>query len=177
MERAYRLANQIGTDAHASPIIDSSTLPEDLFSIALRAAVLERSKMPGEADGLKRTYTLNFVNGVAEKPQTMVDEVINQSQLYDPNNPDQLISFQPRYLDFIRPAYNQLGYYTMNGNNIEYKEPYGSTGTYTGTQTLTAIGLPDVPASITDTISMSTELAEATINQLVMMMRGQAALA
>lgn len=173
MNQAFRLANQIGVDGHDSPIIDGSTLPEDLFSLALRAAVIERSTTPGSADGLKRSYTLNFVNGKAAKPDTMLDEVMNQSQLYSAANPDVLISFQPRYLDFIRPAYNQLGYYTLNGDNIEYKEPYGNAGSYTGTQTLVAVGLPDIPASLTDPITMSTELAESVVWQLVAMMRGQ----
>jgi hypothetical protein len=174
MERAFRLANTVGVDGASSPVINNTFTPEDLFPIALREAVIERASIPSEADSLKREYALTFTNGVATKPDTLVDECIKHSSLFSVTDPSigELTSYQERYSDFLRPAYTQLGYYALRGSSIEYRPAYGEINDFDGDLVLSAVGIPDIPAVLTAAMTISTDLAEATITKLAQMMRG-----
>lgn len=163
-----------GGDANASPVIDNSVVLEDLFYLALRESVIEGSQDDAEAAGLKRDYTLALTLGTATRPDTMIDECMDDSSIYSETDSTigELSSFQARYSDFLRPVHAMLGYYTILGDNFLFREAGGVTRSYTGTIHLVTIGTPDIPAVITDPITIATETAERCIAILSRMLKG-----
>jgi len=166
MQRAFRLANTLGTDGHASAIIDNRVAIEDLFPIALRAAFAELAKDVSQLASLKRTHTISITSGVGTLPDTVMNEYLDNSSAWTTANSD-LVTYQERYLDFLRPTYPQYGAYTTKGSQFLFREPDADYGAFTG-----SVYLSDIPSTITDAIDVSTNVAELTIKHLTQMLKG-----
>lgn len=173
-DAALREATMVGGDANASPVIDNAVALEDLFYLALRAAVLEGAAIETENGGLQRDYSIVIASGTGPLPDTVLDECLDTSSVYSTTDADitTLTSYQSRHLDYLRPVHVQLGYYTVLGGNLLFREPGGATGSYGGTIHLVTVGTPDIPAVATNPIEIATETAERCIAILARMVGG-----
>jgi hypothetical protein len=178
LDRAMELASSVGTDSHDSPIVDNAPTAEVLFPTALRRAATEIARSDrNEADILKRTYALTLVNGSITLPTSVIAECLDSSSIYSDDDSDigQLSSYKPRYYDFLHPALEQLGYYTVRGANLEFREPDEESGEFDGALNLVAVGMPDIPSTLTASMTISDRVAEKTIENLAAMLRGEKA--
>jgi len=174
MNRAIRMANAAGIDAHMSATIDNDFLGEDFFSTALRKAVSECAAVPAEKNLLKRAYAVTFSSGEAALPATVLQERLDESTLYSATDADLRASYEPNYTAFLKAqfSYRQIGYYTNVGAKILYRGPGQAAGAASGSFTLYALGMPDIPAALTDAIDVSPEVEEKTARYLAEMIRG-----
>jgi hypothetical protein len=172
--RAVAVAASTGTDAHDSPAVDSRYVAEVLFPHALRSAIIKSAARGETAGHLKRSFTMTLSSGAAVLPDEIIKECLDHSNIRSEADADvgQLSSFQARYLDFLRPAHSQLGYYTVNGTSFEYRPPNGSHGTFAGDIILDAVAMPEKPATATAAIDISDEVAERTVELLAIMIKG-----
>jgi hypothetical protein len=173
IDRAFRVANMVGQDANNSLTIDNQVVLEDLAPLALREAIIQKAGTDSENGGIKRSHALTFVNGTATLPDTVIEECLDTSSLVSTTDDDitQLSSYQPRYLDFQRPAHNQLSYFTVQGRNILFRDSFGDPGEYNGAISLVAVSMPAVVA-ITADLGIGTDVAESAIKILAAKLRG-----
>lgn len=176
MNRAIRIANAAGQETHASATIDNAFLAEDFFAIALRRAVLAVAANPSARAQLKRTYSLSVASGAVTLPDTVLDEYLNDSTAYLSTDANLLASFEPKYEDYLRAGdqYPQLAYYTSRHGQLLFRDAGAAAGATTGTVTLVAVGLPDIPTTITDAITASSDVVENTVLILAELIRGGA---
>lgn len=175
IDRAYRIVVGAGLDPHESAVVDNSFVFEDLFPLALReACVMMANEDAAGAESLRRTYTLTFVNGVADMPDTVLEEFLDRSYLYDTAAPEnsEFNSYQTSLHAYHYPANPQLGHYAVQGATILYRAPYEDVATHDGDADLSVVGVPDVPLSMTAAMDISTELSEKIIEVLAGMARG-----
>lgn len=156
-----------GEDANSSPIIDAEYIAEELLPRAIRTAILQGK--PSEAGELKRDFALTFVNGVASLSERVISECLNESSLFVADD-EVGASFQPRYMDYVRPSYTQLGYYTVKDTDILYRASNGNVSEFDGSATLTAIAVPSWTA-LTDTLDISNDTGERAVLVLSKMIR------
>ena len=163
-----------GLDPHTSPVVDNGVVAEDLFYSALRRAVAESAKNPSDAQAMRRDHTVTITNGVGTMPDAVLDDFLSSSSIYSTTDTTiaENSSYCPRYVDYLRPVHSQLGYYAVQGSSLLYREPAGNAGEWDGDLHLVAISTPAIPATITDPITISTELAELTITILASMLKG-----
>ncbi len=167
IDRSIRVANQTGLDANSSPVIDNSVVFEDLFPLAMREAVSYLAGNPEDASSLKQDHALTFTSGSAPLPAGVVTECLDSSSL-NSSTYSGLVSWQPRYIDFIRPVHKQLGYYLISGSNVLFRAPGGAPGTFNGSLTLNAVSVP-IPANISDDLAIGEDLANEVIVRLASM--------
>lgn len=174
IDRAMFIANGAGIDAHSSPVIDNKYVIETMFPLALRQAVIEHARTPHEANGLKRTFSLTLVAGEAVLPDDVLDECLTSSSISSATDLDvaELTSYEQRYFDYIRPGYAQLGFYTNRGGTFCYRGIGENAGESVATVKLTAISMPVIPATSTTSMTISTSLADTTVEILARMMSG-----
>jgi hypothetical protein len=170
LDRALRIATMTGTDAHQSAVVDNAVVLEDYFYSALKQSVLAGASDPSESAGLKRDHTISITNGIGTLPDVVLEECLNDSTVY--NDDDDQTSYQPRYADYLRPVHSLIGYYAVQGTSFLYRAPGGDAGEFDGDINLVAVSLPDIPATITDAITISSATAERTIQILAGMIRG-----
>lgn len=172
LESALRVANLVGMDANSSAWIDNKIVLEDLFYSACRQAILDGSDNPNEIGDLKYDHTVTITNGVGTLPSEVLDELLSGSTVYsDDGALNGLMSFQPRYFDYIRDGHTQLGYYAIQDNNLLLKEPGGEIGTYDGDVHLVTTSMPTI-VDATTTLNLSKETAKRTVEILAQMLRG-----
>ncbi len=173
-DRAIRVATMAGLDPHTSPVVDNGVVAEDLFYDALRRAVAESAKNPSDAQAMKRDHTITITNGVGTMPDTVLDDFLSSSSIYSTtdSNIAENSTYCPRYVDYLRPVHSQLGYYAVQGSSLLYREPAGDAGAWDGDLHLVTVSTPAIPATIADAMTISTELAERTIQILAGMLRG-----
>lgn len=173
-DAALREATLAGGDGNASPVIDSSVVLEDLFYLALREAVIEAAN--SEPGSQKRDYTIAVTSGSGTLPDTVVEELLDDSTIYSATESTigELSSFQREYSDFIRPVHTILSYYTVLGSNFLFRQAGAATGAFTGSIHLVASGIPDIPGTITTPLTIKSSVAERTIAILANLLRGGA---
>lgn len=174
VDRALRVANLTATDPNVSAVIDNRVVLEDLLYTAMKQAVIEASQNPAEVGSLKRDFTVTITSGVGTLPDDSLDEFLDDSNIYSTTDDDisQLTSFQPRYLDYIRPTHSQLGYYTVQGTSLLFKEPGGDAGDFTGDIHFVCTSMPDLSGAFTAAITIPTPTAERTIVRLAELLKG-----
>jgi len=172
--RALRLATMEGADPTQSPVIDNGVVLEDLFPIALRSAIIQAAQKGITLGQVRRSHTLSVTSGVATLPDTVIDECLDTSTLSSTTDATitQLSSWQPQYLDFVRPVHSQLHYYTTQGADFLFREAGADYGDYTGTLSLNAVSMPATVGSLTADLGISTDIAETTIEILAARLRG-----
>ena len=163
-----------GLDPHTSPVVDNGVVVEDLFYDALRRAVAESAKNPSDAQAMRRDHTVTIVNGVGTMPDTVLDDFLSSSSIYSTtdSNIAENSTYCPRYVDYLRPKHSQLSFYAVQGSSLLFTEAGGNSGEYDGDLHLVCVSVPAIPATITDPITISTELAELTITILASMLKG-----
>lgn len=172
IDEALRVANLVGSDGNASPVIDNSVVLEDLFYSALKKAIVEGSESSAEVGGLKYDHTITITDGKGTIPDSILNDFLDDSALYtDDGSLNGLMSFQPRYFDYVREGHSQLGYYTVQDNKLLVKEPGGDINAYDGTVHLVTTTVPTV-VDATTALNISTETAKRTIEFLAQMLRG-----
>jgi hypothetical protein len=171
INRAFILANGIGTDAHQSPVIDNQYVVETLAPHALRDAVRIGAGKESEVGSLKRTHSLTVTDGEATLPASVLEECLDSSTVYGTAIED-LTSYEPRYSDFLRVSDPHLNLYTCRGGTFCFREAGGNVGEWDGTLSLVAVSLPDLPAVITDAMTISNATAERCIEILAKKLRG-----
>lgn len=176
MRRAMRFATGTGIDDQTSPVIDNEYLYEDYFKIALRRAVEELAKNANHRGALRRNFTLTMTAGKVALSDDVFEDYLNDSMVVDNAAPDVPVSFEPRYADYLRAGFShgQIGYYTVVGGELFYREPKGDAGVSTATVVLSAVAMPAIPATITDAMAISSELAELTAMKLAALVTGAA---
>lgn len=173
LNEALRVANMAGGDANSSPTIDNRVVLEDLFYSALRQAIVEGSENPAEIGALKYDHTITVTNGAGTIPDTVLNEFMDGSTVYsDDGTLNGLMSFQPRYFDYIRDGHSQLGYYTVQDDQFLLKEPGGDISDYTGDVHLVTTTMPTVTDATTD-LAISSETAKKTVEILASLLRGK----
>lgn len=166
MDKAFRIAASRPTDSHASPIIDSEWLTEDRFRDALRRAVIEQN--------FERSYTLTLTNGEIALPSGVILEKMKTASLYQAADTDgELSSFEERYIDFQNFIYPQLSAFTVRNSKLCYREADQEPNSFDGDVVLNVVALPDIPATLTDPITMPDTLADKTSENLAEMLIGQ----
>lgn len=172
INEAYRIANMAGGDANSSPVVDNKVVLEDLFYSALRQAIVEGSDKPAEIGDLKHDHTIAITNGAGTIPDNVLDEFLDSSSIYsDDGTLNGLMSFHPRYFDYIRAGHSQLGYYTVRDAQLLLKSPGGAMSSYNGNVHLVTTTMPTV-ADATTALSISTETAKRTVEILAGSLRG-----
>ena len=173
-DKALRIATMAGLDPHTSPVVDNGVVAEDLFYDALRRAVAESAKNPSDAQAMKRDHTITMTDGVGTMPDTALDDFLSSSSIYSTTDSTvaENSSYCPRYVDYQRPVHSQLSYYAVQGSSLLYREPGGDAGAWDGDLHLVTVSTPTIPATITDPITISTELAELTVTILASMLKG-----
>ena len=173
IDRALRIATMTGGDPNLSSVIDNTVVLEDHFYTALRNAIIAGANVPTEVNGLKRDHTISVSNGVGTLPDSVIEECLDTSSIYaDDTNVQQFSSYQPRYSDYLRSGHSQMGYYSTQGANFLYRGPNEEAGVFDGDIHLVAVSTPSIPSTITDPITISTEVAERTIQILASILRG-----
>lgn len=170
MDRAYRVAVGVGGDPHDSPVADNLFVFEDLFPFAFREAV-KALIIEGNTGGYKRTYTLSITDGRVTLPDTLLEEMLDDSQIVGENG--NITSYQPNLQSFYFPSNTQLGHYAVDGNEFVYREPDGEADDFTGEISLKTAGVPDIPGSVLTDLGIPPELAERTIVFLAEMALGK----
>lgn len=164
MRRAMRLATGTGIADGASPVIDNEYLYEDYFKKALRRATEKLADMVAHRGALRRSFSLNLTAGKAALSDDVIESYLWDALVVDNALPDVPVSYEARYSDYLRAgfSYGQIGYFTVLGSELHYREPKGNANTSTATITLHAVAVPAIPATITDSLNISSELAEQT---------------
>jgi hypothetical protein len=171
LDRAFLLANSIGTDAHQSPVVDNKYALEVLFPHSLREAVRIGAGIENEANSLKRAHSLTVTNGEAALPVSVLEECLDSSTVYGDDIGD-LTSYEPRYEDFIRVSDDNLNLYTCRGGTFCFREAGGEVGEFDGDVNLVAVSMPDIPTTITDAMTINNSTAERVIEILARKLRG-----
>lgn len=162
IDRAFRIANATATDGHASPVIDNLFITEDLFRSALQSAVIE--------EGYQRTFSLTLTNGAVELPSGILMEGLRNATL-STTATDVPTSFEARYMEFLRAPRKQLNYATVKDSRLLFRRANGAANAYNGNVQLTVLAMPEIPNTLSATISMPDTLADKTAEKLAMMLR------
>lgn len=173
--RAYRLAVGTSSDATVQPILDNIWAFEEAYPHALRQASSETARSADEIEKYRRQHTLAVVDGTAALPDAVLDEFLDSSTIYSDADPTiaELSSFAPRWSSFQRPVHDMLHYYTFKEGDFFFREAGGDLNVWDGDIELVCVSMPDIPAAISGTSEVPSDIAERTIQILAGMIKGR----
>lgn len=157
-DQAFRVAAAQASAPDASPLIDNFFITEDLFRDALTQAVREQR--------YRRSFALTIASGAVALPDVILPEVNTISV-----EGDTPTSFES-YVDFYAAPSNLINYASIRNNQFLYREAGAAIGAFSGSITVTAVAIPDIPAALTTVMDIPDTLADAVSEILANKMRG-----
>src|ERR1043165_3707515 len=170
-----------GSDQLKSALLDADMTMESFVTNVFQNVAL---KFAADEEGrslLRRTHSITLTNGVGVVP----DEVLTQckwgASIADPDDLTvaQLQSFVPYWSDFVQPRSGlqaDIPWWTIKGDDdfhyLEAGEDYDPVDGFNGLIELTIATVPTVPASVTNTIDVPSEVLNDLITGLANAIRG-----
>jgi len=173
-----------GLDANVAPNLDDATTIMEALVPSVFQAVAEGYAGTGERRKqslLRRTHSLTVTNGVAVLPETVLTSCMVNSSIDDPDDVTvaQAQSFCGEWFDYVQPrdAWQiQLNIYCVKGDlDFHYlpaNEEYDPSSGFSGTIELTVPSVPEIPASASDALDVSSEVTSDIVEALAEALRG-----
>lgn len=175
IDRAYFQALR-GMGANTAPNLDdATTIMEAMIPTVFQEVALQYAGDPDQQSLLRRTHTIAMSNGAGTLPDEVLSQCLNNANVTDPNDVSvgKFQSYVPQFVDFIGPRDNiqaQLNWWTCKGDTdflfLEANAEYDPSSGFTGNLDLTVPSVPAVPATASDPIVVSEEIASDLVEAL-----------
>lgn len=176
IDRALSIAT-VGLDPATASLLADEVRAEDLLLTVFTQVGVQAAREERLRHTLRRTKTLNVVNGTVQLPSDVLSAYITDSVLYDPTDLTKRYAYlAPEH--FVRERLDaRLGHYSVVGESgVRVTEPGESYDPFTGPTVelhLTIPCVPEVPATANDAIAVSDEVADDLVAALARELRAR----
>lgn len=159
----------------ANPTLEPTAVAEDLLLQVFAEVGAQAARDERLRHTLRRTKTVNVVNGSVVLPGDTLSAYIGDSVLIDPADRTKRYTYLPWDALLSEPLDARLGHYSIEGESVmwvvEPGDEYMGDGP-TAALNLTIPCVPEVPASAGATIAVSEEVADLLVAALVRALEG-----
>lgn len=169
LSRTRVIATGVGIDPNLSALIDNRPALRALLNTAFSTVYRKRAQSKKDWRDISVRHTVSMSGGSGAIPNELMREFLHQADFEDEEG--SLISYIEYNID-NRQLFTQLGYVRVVGDTFDYNLP-DAGGAYTGDLYVTAVSVPEFPATPTDDIPMTAEIFDDVCGTLATMLRAE----